>query len=172
MENWTDVIGYEGIYRINNSGKLLALSILRNGKNGFQKRYNEKILKGCVNTVGYLCYDLKKDGVRKNIKAHHLVGHHFVSGYKKGLVINHKDGNKENNYFTNLEWITQKENSIHAFKLRLIVRKGFDVLNTETGIFYESIGDAFRTGLIKYSFSQFKKQIRGMIENTSQFVRV
>lgn len=45
---------------------------------------------------------------------HRLVGLMFVDGYKEGLVINHKDGDKSNNWFWNLEWVTQAENEEHA----------------------------------------------------------
>jgi hypothetical protein len=46
---------------------------------------------------------------------HRLVGFAFVDGYFEGAVINHKDGNKRNNYFENLEWITQQQNVQHEF---------------------------------------------------------
>ena len=35
------------------------------------------------------------------------------------MQINHKDGNKLNNELTNLEWATQRENTIHALKTGL-----------------------------------------------------
>lgn len=41
---------------------------------------------------------------------HRLVAFYFCEGYKKGLVVNHKDENPGNNNCDNLEWITQKEN--------------------------------------------------------------
>ena len=40
------------------------------------------------------------------------------------LQVNHIDGNKKNNNLSNLEWCTQSENQIHAFKHGLITRKG------------------------------------------------
>lgn len=172
MKKWVDVIGYEGLYKVNEDGQVLALESIRVCKNGAIKTYPEKILKGFVNNVGYLCYDLNKCGFRKNIKAHRLVGIHFLEGFNENLVINHKDGNKLNNHKLNIEWITFKENVKHAFKTRLIVKKGLDVLDVQTGIFYESIGDAFRTGLIKTSYSQFKKKVREVIKNDTQFLRV
>ena len=57
------------------------------------------------------------DGKRKGFSVHTLVARAFCDGYKKGLIVNHIDGNKLNNYYKNLEWVTYKENSIHATKV-------------------------------------------------------
>lgn len=51
----------------------------------------------------------------KHYMAHRLVGRLFVSGFRRGLVINHKDGNKDNNKAENLEWVTQRQNIAHSW---------------------------------------------------------
>lgn len=50
----------------------------------------------------------KKHRFTKSI--HRLVAEYFVDGYFDGAVVNHKDGNNRNNDYSNLEWVTQKEN--------------------------------------------------------------
>jgi hypothetical protein len=172
METWKSINGYESLYEVSEYGKVRSFDNIRVSKNGSQKLYKGKILKGVVNSVGYLCYDLFNNGIRKNTKAHFLVASEFISERPLKMVINHKDGDKINNHFSNLEWISQKENCIHAFKKGLIIRKGFDIIDLNTGIFYVSIGEAHRTGLIKWSLPQFKKMINKKTTNTTQFVRI
>ena len=48
-----------------------------------------------------------------------MVAYHFCEGYQDNLVVNHKDGNKQNNKADNLEWVTRSQNDLHAYKLNL-----------------------------------------------------
>lgn len=54
--------------------------------------------------------DLSKDNKVYRKGVHQLVAQAFVPGWFEGAVVNHKDANKLNNHYTNLEWVTQKEN--------------------------------------------------------------
>lgn len=76
-----------------------------------------RILKPSINPRGYRMVNFIINGKRKGFSVHTLVARAFCDGYRKGLIVNHIDGNKLNNYYKNLEWVTYKENSIHATKV-------------------------------------------------------
>lgn len=59
---------------------------------------------------GYIYFKTAIKGQPVRYSMHRLVGKYFCEGYKEGLVVNHIDGNGLNNYYKNLEWVTQKEN--------------------------------------------------------------
>ena len=73
-----------------------------------------KPLKPSINHNGYQIVNLMINGKRKGIAIHTLVARAFCNGYKEGLTVNHRDGNKLNNDANNLEWITIKDNVNHA----------------------------------------------------------
>lgn len=109
---WKDVIGFEAIYQVSNTGLVRVLPRIR--RNGHGKViYKGKILKAAISN-GYLHVGLTKNSICSVIHIHKLVGIHFVKGHKEGLEINHKDGNKLNNHFSNLEWVTHRQNQRHA----------------------------------------------------------
>jgi Zn ribbon nucleic-acid-binding protein len=49
-----------------------------------------------------------------------MVATAFIPNSDNKPQINHSDGNKKNNYFTNLEWSTNQENQDHARGMGLI----------------------------------------------------
>ena len=106
-----DIKGYEGLYSVSSDGRIWS-------------EYTKKYLSpGC--TRGYLVVSLSKDGTSKSFKVHRLVAEAFLPNYVEGLVVNHIDGNKQNNLVDNLEFVTQKENVRHSFSMGLSPR-GFD----------------------------------------------
>lgn len=55
-----------------------------------------------------------RNGTKHTISVHRLVAETFINLIPENYVVNHKDGNKHNNYYKNLEIVTYKENSKHA----------------------------------------------------------
>jgi|LGVE01.1.fsa_nt_gb hypothetical protein len=76
----------------------------------------EKYLTPISNGNGYFTVKLK--GTKYFI--HRLVAKAFIENNDDKNVVNHKDGVKSNNNVNNLEWVTYKENSIHANKNSLV----------------------------------------------------
>ena len=104
-EIWKNIPKFEGVYQISNLGRARSL-----------KKNRIYLLKNNIDTNGYyyiIPYVNKK--TYTHYKIHRLVALLFVDGYKKGLVVNHKDGNKLNNNASNLEWVTSSYNNKHAF---------------------------------------------------------
>lgn len=53
---------------------------------------------------------------------HRIVAEHFVDNPHHLPEVNHIDGNKKNNFYLNLEWVTRKQNCEHASQTGLINR--------------------------------------------------
>nr|QBK85255.1 MAG: HNH endonuclease [Iridovirus LCIVAC01] len=71
---------------------------------------------------GYYRIGLSNDNGRRKHRVHILVAQHFCDNPDNKPIVNHIDGNKLNNHYTNLEWVTYSENSKHAHNLGLIKR--------------------------------------------------
>lgn len=76
------------------------------------------------NGRGYQILGLMVDGSRKTIAVHKLVALGFVPNPTNLPEVNHKDGDKMNNHFTNLEWCSRGANIQHAFENELRSAKG------------------------------------------------
>lgn len=73
-------------------------------------------------TNGYYRVCLSNNGIERNHSIHILVAKYFCDNPDNKPIVNHIDGNKLNNHYTNLEWVTRSENSRHAHGLGLIKR--------------------------------------------------
>nr|WP_246177121.1 HNH endonuclease [Lactococcus hircilactis] len=98
-----------------------------------------------------------KDGVRKKIGIHQLVANEFVKKHSENLVINHIDENKTNNIYSNLEWVSVKDNTNHGTAIiRRAMTQGKKVRQfLENGEFvneFYSTGEAERQTGIDHSY--------------------
>lgn len=113
VEQWKDVVGYEGIYMVSDLGRVKSLERFTSHYKGglsLQKEY----IKKSSNSNGYLVNGLTKDGILTSWKTHRLVGNSFIPNPKNKPYINHKKGNKKDNRSIMIEWNTSSENSKHA----------------------------------------------------------
>lgn len=53
---------------------------------------------------------------------HRLVGEAFVENPYNKPEIHHKDNNPKNNHFTNLMWVTRKENLKYSYETMTPIR--------------------------------------------------
>lgn len=73
-----------------------------------------------VEKSGYVTVQMATDpGIGQRYRVHRLVASSWLQE-QEGKIVNHIDGNKQNNAVDNLEYVTIQENSIHAFENGLI----------------------------------------------------
>lgn len=114
------------MYQVSNLGRVRSLDRLLIHKNGYRHFKKGKVLKPSIGTTGYYHVNLCKNG-HKSAKIHRLVANAFLTPACNKTYINHIDGNPLNNKSDNLEWCTQKENVIHAYKIGLHKTKRVNV---------------------------------------------
>lgn len=76
-----------------------------------------KYLATVLHKNGYFVFCTKLGGRSSKavlLRVHRLVAETYLPNMENKPFVNHKDGNKQNNKVNNLEWVTAKENSIHA----------------------------------------------------------
>lgn len=112
-ETWRPVPGYEGNYIISESGIVMRSSQKRGTHIG-------KIVQSHADKKGYLRVRLTNGGKGSTLKVHRLVATAFVSNPEKLPQVNHKDTDKANNHYLNLEWCTNPENKAHAMENGII----------------------------------------------------
>jgi hypothetical protein len=115
-ELWKDIIDYEGIYQVSNLGRVKSVGREFLDRNSKKHCVRERILKSVDNDNGYLIVGLRKDGKNKMHRIHRLVALSFVPNLGNKKTVNHKNLIKYDNRADNLEWSTQSENVIHAYK--------------------------------------------------------
>lgn len=123
-EIWLDVENYEGYYQVSSLGRVRSLDRdVWNKANGSYSFIKGKILKLDNNDKDYFQVGLTKEGKRKTFLVHRLVASAFIPNPTLKRTVNHKDCNKLNNEFTNLEWATYSENINHADRNFLVSEK-------------------------------------------------
>lgn len=109
VEIWKDAKGYEGLYKVSNTGKV------------FSCRSDRLLTQNLQNTyfgaqAGYYHVMLYINGKRKSVSVHRLVANTFIPNPENKPHVHHKDHNPHNNNVDNLEWITIEEHAKHTTK--------------------------------------------------------
>lgn len=110
MEEWRDVVGFEGCYQVSNSGGLRSVDKFIGGRWG-DRFLAGKILSQYSAEYGRRTINLAKDGNKKRSKVHRLVLEAFVGPCPDGMECCHNNGDASDNRLENLRWGTKKSNT-------------------------------------------------------------
>lgn len=105
---YKQIPGYDFDYYITTDGRVWT----NQRKNGI-----ERFMKFQVHKDNYLHVGLYQNGKQKIKRVHRLVAEAFIPNPDGKPYINHKDGNRQNNDVSNLEWCTQAENVRHSISV-------------------------------------------------------
>ena len=103
MENWKNVVDFEGLYEVSDFGNI------RSAKTKLLKKIT-------VDTHGRPYLGLWKTNKQKIVRPHKLVLEALVGKAPKGMECCHNDGNQQNNKLDNLRWDTPKNNHVDKLK--------------------------------------------------------
>lgn len=132
---WRDVVGYEGIYEVSNTGEVRT----KEGKTTHSalhgvRVWKQRVLKQKISKDGTCRVCLWKDKKPNTLLVHRLVAEAFIPKVEGKEYINHIDGSRLNNDVSNLEWCDHKENNNHAFDTGLMTSNNRVILmNDGTG---------------------------------------
>ena len=117
-EIWKDIVGYEGLYKVSNKGRIMSCArVVKHPNNEFAKTqtYPERIMKLKTTKVGYKSIKLSKESIRRDYLVHCLVAQAFLPKIEGKDYVDHLDGIKSNNNVKNLEWVSIAENNQRAY---------------------------------------------------------
>lgn len=114
--------------------RLIAPKYIK-GASGYSVSENGFVSGKRMITAGVL-----KDGYRlvkiegMGYRVHRLVAQMWIENPENKSMVNHIDGNKQNNRLTNLEWVTPAENSQHAIDCGLKSTKAVSQLTSDGSV--------------------------------------
>lgn len=109
-EEWREILGYPN-YFVSNFGRFKKYMKSSESFILMKKTYNKAVEYNYISMIN----DKNK---RKNLRACRVVGFAFVDGFSKEKnTINHIDGDTTNDSSYNLEWISQRDNNLHSYRV-------------------------------------------------------
>jgi len=105
MEIWRPITGTKGFIEVSNEGRVRSLL-----------RGSPRVLKTQIDNKGYRRIRVTIEREKMSYKLHREIAKAFIPNPANLPQVNHKDGNKDNNAASNLEWVTNKDNAHHAIE--------------------------------------------------------
>ncbi len=106
-ENWKDVVGYEGLYRVSDFGRVY--SVRRKSKQNHW--VGGRLMHPQLAPHGYAIVTLSRSGGQKSISLHRMVLDAFVGPRPIGKECCHWDSKRTNNRLENLRWDSRQANA-------------------------------------------------------------
>ena len=122
-EIWKDVVGYKGSYKISSYGNVFSCHINRN-------------LTPALDKDGYPMVNLCLSGKYKSVRIHRLVAAAFLPNENNLPIVDHKNGNKADNFYLNLRWCNNQQNLSYDNRKR---NKGGNNKSGFKGVYWHNI---------------------------------
>lgn len=135
-EEWRDVPGYEGLYKVSSEGRIMS-------------SYSKKLLtpvKSGPKGKDYYAITLVKDGFKKRFYIHKLVALAFIPNPQNLPCIDHLNTDRYDNRYRNLRWCSFSDNNLNPNTAKKRYQPIVRLKNGQLQQIYESITSATSDG--------------------------
>lgn len=113
--NYLPVKQLEGLYEVSDHGTVRSVDRTVQGRDGAMYSFKGRVLRPAIHKdTGYPMVSLWNQGKGTHHYVHRLVAQTHINNPHGLPEVNHKDGNRTNNFVSNLEWVTGQQNKQHA----------------------------------------------------------
>ena len=154
-DDFVDVTGYEGIYKINKEGDIWSC-------------YYKKIIKFYM-SFGYKRIQLRKNNTRNEYFIHRLIAINFIPNPNNNPFIDHINRIRTDNRIENLRWVSRCENSQNVTKNKNNT-SGYKNIHTikNKGYEYWRIKIIYNNNKYNKSFSKTKYTLEEVVDFRNQ----
>ncbi len=121
MIEWRDIQGFENCYKISNDGQIKSCCREISHATFGKLKIKERLLLPEIMKDGYLRISLSRNHKTFRYPIHILVAQTFIDNPNNYKVINHKDENRSNNNFDNLEWCSDQYNLEYSLSRHYVI---------------------------------------------------